>query len=321
MPLEAIELPAPRVRPAGVARRTSSLANPTSASPTRSARPTATWSAAFAGRSTTRRTWSRIRATSARSSRSSRGAPTKGLAAIPFGGGTSVVGGIEPRVGDAYRGAVTIDLGALDRVLEVDSVSRAARIQAGALGPSLEDQLREHGLHAAPLPPVVRVLHARRAGSPPGPAATSRRSTRTSTTWSSRCGRSPRAALWESRRLPGSGAGPSPDRLLLGSEGILGVITEAWVRVRERPRWKLSCGVAFDSFVERRRGGPRAGAVRALSGQLPAARRGGVGAHPRRARPVRPCWSSASSRRTIRSTCRWRSRSRRPAPAAASRGR
>ena len=49
-------------------------------------------------------------------------------------------------MGEAYRGAVTIDLGALDRVLEVDSVSRAARIQAGALGPSLEDQLREHGL-------------------------------------------------------------------------------------------------------------------------------------------------------------------------------
>ena len=39
------------------------------------------------------------------------------------------------------------------------------------------------------------------------------------------------AGEWESRRLPGSGAGPSPDRMLIGSEGILGVITEAWVRV------------------------------------------------------------------------------------------
>ena len=45
--------------------------------------------------------------------------------------------------------------------------------------------------------------------------------------------------MWESRRLPASGAGPSPDRLLLGSEGTLAVITEAWVRVlpREMPRW------------------------------------------------------------------------------------
>jgi alkyldihydroxyacetonephosphate synthase len=57
------------------------------------------------------------------------------------------------------------------------------------------------------------------------------------------------AGVWESRRLPGSGAGPSPDRLLIGSEGILGVITEAWVRVQERPRFKASVGVAFDDFA------------------------------------------------------------------------
>ena len=49
-------------------------------------------------------------------------------------------------------------------------------------------------------------------------------------------------------RLPGSGAGPSPDRMLLGSEGILGVITEAWVRVQPRPAHKASCAVAFKSF-------------------------------------------------------------------------
>ncbi len=54
---------------------------------------------------------------------------------------------------------------------------------------------------------------------------------------------------WESRRLPGSGAGPSPDRALIGSEGILAVIVDAWVRVRERPSFKLSCGVAFDDFA------------------------------------------------------------------------
>src|SRR5215210_8083173 len=69
-----------------------------------------------------------------------------GAAAIPFGGGTSVVGGVEARVGDGYAGAVTIDLRALDRVLEVDEASQAARIQAGATGPLLEEQLREHGL-------------------------------------------------------------------------------------------------------------------------------------------------------------------------------
>src|SRR3954454_4638895 len=66
-----------------------------------------------------------------------------GAAAIPFGGGTSVVGGVEPRGLDA---AVSIDMRGLDRVLEVDPASRAALIQAGATGPRLEEQLREHGL-------------------------------------------------------------------------------------------------------------------------------------------------------------------------------
>src|SRR5262249_39056129 len=67
-------------------------------------------------------------------------------AAIPYGGGTSVVGGGEPRGGDRYKGSVSIDLKRMDRVLEVDPISMAARIQAGATGPRLEDQLREHGL-------------------------------------------------------------------------------------------------------------------------------------------------------------------------------
>ena len=64
-------------------------------------------------------------------------------AAIPFGGGSSVVGGIEPPAG--YDGVVSIDLAGLDQVLEIDDVSRAARIQAGVYGPALEEQLRPHG--------------------------------------------------------------------------------------------------------------------------------------------------------------------------------
>ena len=70
----------------------------------------------------------------------------EGAAAIPFGGGTSVVGGVEPRMREEYPGVVTIDLTRMDRVLEVDAISKAARIQAGATGPRLEEQLREHGL-------------------------------------------------------------------------------------------------------------------------------------------------------------------------------
>jgi alkyldihydroxyacetonephosphate synthase len=168
-------------------------------------------------------------------------------AAIPFGGGTSVVGGVEPRVGDRYAGAVTIDMRQLDRVLEVDEVSQAARIQAGATGPGLEAQLREHGLTLRHFPQSFEYSTlggwiATRAG---GHFAT--RLTHIDDLVESLRAITP-AGEWESRRLPGSGAGPSPDRMMLGSEGILGVVTEAWMRVRPRPRWRSSASVRFESF-------------------------------------------------------------------------
>lgn len=181
-----------------------------------------------------------------------------GLAAIPYGGGTSVVGGVEPDVDGAYAGAVTIDLSALDQVLEVDEVSRAARIQAGALGPALEDQLRPTGLTLRHFPQSFELSTlggwiATRAG---GHFAT--RLTHIDDLVESVRAITP-AGEWESRRLPGSGAGPSPDRLLIGSEGILGVITEAWMRLQARPVHKLSCGVSFADFHDAAR------AVRELS--------------------------------------------------------
>jgi alkyldihydroxyacetonephosphate synthase len=173
-------------------------------------------------------------------------AEAEGAAVIPFGGGTSVVGGIEPRLDD--RPVVTMDLRRLDRVLEVDPVSQAARIQAGATGPGLEEQLREHGLTLRHFPQSFEYATlggwiATRAG---GHFATLE--THIDDLVESVRAITPRGT-WESRRLPGSGAGPSPDRLLVGSEGILGAIAEAWVRVRPRPEFKLSRGVEFADFL------------------------------------------------------------------------
>jgi alkyldihydroxyacetonephosphate synthase len=182
-----------------------------------------------------------------------------GAAAIPYGGGTSVVGGVEPRLPDGrYAGAVSLDLGALDRVLEVDPVSRAACIQAGAPGPRLEEQLAEHGLTLRHFPQSFQLSTlggwiATRAG---GHFATLY--THIDDLVESVRAITPRG-VWESRRLPGSGAGPSPDRLLVGSEGTLGVITSAWVRLQARPTERASAGVTFDSFEV------GAEAVRALS--------------------------------------------------------
>jgi alkyldihydroxyacetonephosphate synthase len=172
-------------------------------------------------------------------------AEAEGAAVVPFGGGTSVVGGVEARLGD--RPVVTMDLRRLDRLVEVDPVSLAARIEAGATGPRLEEQLREHGLTMRCFPQSFEYATlggwiATRAG---GHFAT--KETHVDDLVESVRAVTPRGT-WESRRLPGSGAGPSPDRLLLGSEGILGVVTDAWVRVRPRPEWKAAATVRFERF-------------------------------------------------------------------------
>ena len=170
------------------------------------------------------------------------------VAAIPFGGGTSVVGGVSPDVGPGYSGVASIDLGALDRVLDVDAVSRSARIQAGATGPVLEAQLGEHGLTLRHFPQSFEL-------STLGGWIATRAAGHFATLWThiedfveSIEAITP-AGRWASRRLPGSGAGVSPDRVLAGSEGTLGVITEAWVRVQPRPTHRRSAGVRFGSFL------------------------------------------------------------------------
>jgi len=141
------------------------------------------------------------------------------IAASPYGAGSSVVGGVEPPDKGDYRGAISIDLARLDRVLEIDRSSRAARIQTGVLGPALEEQLRPHGLTLRHFPQSFEFSSlggwiATRSG---GHFATLYthiddfvEALRVVTP----------TGIVESRRLPGSGAGPSPDRMFIGSEGI-----------------------------------------------------------------------------------------------------
>ncbi len=171
-----------------------------------------------------------------------------GAALIPFGGGSSVVGGVEARLeAGRYRGAVSLDLRHLDRVREVDPVSRAARIEGGVFGPALEAQLKPHlltlrhfpqsfeystlggwiatrsgGHYATLLTHIDEMVESLRVVTPAG--------------------------VVETRRLPGSGAGPSPERMFIGSEGILGVITSAWMRLQSRPRFRAGGALRFPSF-------------------------------------------------------------------------
>lgn len=170
-----------------------------------------------------------------------------GYALVPYGGGTSVVGGVEVADRDSFAGVVCLDMRSMDRVLEVDDVSRAARIQAGATGPRLEDQLRSRQLSLRFYPQSFELSTlggwiATRAGGHFATLYTHIDDLVESTRMIAPSG------LFESRRLPGSGAGPSPDRLVLGSEGALGVITDAWVRVRPRPVWRGTASVRYAAW-------------------------------------------------------------------------
>ena len=144
--------------------------------------------------------------------------------------------------------------------------SRARRASApGASGPRIEEQLAAHGLTLRFFPQSFELSTlggwiATRAG---GHFAT--HLTHIDDLVESVRAVGP-AGHWVSRRLPGSGAGPSPDRLLLGSEGILGLITEAWVRVRPRPVHRARARGAVRVVPRRRGGRPRARAVRARAG-------------------------------------------------------
>lgn len=173
----------------------------------------------------------------------------KRVAVIPYGGGSSVCGGVEADVGGGFSGVVSLDLGRLGEVLEIDEISRSARIQAGAFGPAIEAQLRPRGLSLRHYPQsfehsTLGGWIATRSG---GHFATLHthiddfvQALRVITP----------SGVIQTRRLPASGAGPSPERLFIGSEGALGVIVEAHMRVQHRPRFRAQATVSFPSFLK-----------------------------------------------------------------------
>ena len=175
-------------------------------------------------------------------------ASSENVAVVPFGGGTSVVGGIECD-GSGYAGVVSLDVRGLDEVIEVDEHSRSARIQAGATGPGLQEQLDGHGLQLRHYPQSYEfsTLGGWLATHAGGHFATVYthiddfvEGVRMVT---------PKGVV-ETRRLPRSGAGPYPEALLLGSEGAFGVFTEAWTRVQPRPKHRGKATVAFEEFED-----------------------------------------------------------------------
>ncbi|MFZ2114634.1 MAG: FAD-binding oxidoreductase [Solirubrobacteraceae bacterium] len=168
------------------------------------------------------------------------------LAVVPFGGGTSVVGGVEPLRG-SHRAVVALDMGRLTNVLELDERSRMVTVQGGARARELEGWLSARGLTLGHFPQSFEYV------SLGGCAAT-----RSAGQASSGYGRFERmvhglrmvapAGDIELSAFPASAAGPGVRELAVGSEGTLGVIDELTLRVRRAPATRIYEGVFFESF-------------------------------------------------------------------------
>ncbi|MDF2704921.1 MAG: FAD-binding oxidoreductase [Nonomuraea muscovyensis] len=183
------------------------------------------------------------------------------IAVVPFGGGTSVVGGlVASRAG--FAGVVALDLGRMDRLLSVDAESMVAAFEPGLRAPEAERLLAAHGLTLGHFPQSYEYATL-------GGFAAARSSGQASAGY----GRfddmvagltvaTPTGTL-ELGRAPKSAAGPDLRQLVLGSEGAFGVITSLRLRVRRAPAEKVYEGWRFGSFAE------GAAALRALAQEGP----------------------------------------------------
>jgi alkyldihydroxyacetonephosphate synthase len=167
---------------------------------------------------------------------------------IPFGGGTSISGSLEPAASEE-RPVISVDLYRLNRVLDVDEVARLARVQAGVYGPELERQLADRGWNFGHYPDSF--THSTLGGWI---------ATRSSGMQSDRYGdiadmvRAVRVAtpagLLTTRAVPSTSTGPSVREMVLGSEGRLGIITEATVHVRRTPPSRVILGYLFPDWAD-----------------------------------------------------------------------
>ncbi len=166
------------------------------------------------------------------------------IALIPYGGGSSVVGGVEQPLSGRYKGAISCDMSLFDKILAVNPISRTARIQAGIYGPDLEAGLKPYGLTLRHFPQSFEFSTlggwiATRAG---GHFATLYTHI---DEFVQRLRLITPQGMIETRELPGTGDGPDANRFFIGSEGIFGIITEATVKLQTRPSIKASASVRF----------------------------------------------------------------------------
>ena len=167
---------------------------------------------------------------------------------IPFGGGTNISGSLEAPEAES-RTVISVDLGALNKVLAIDADSRIARVQAGVLGPHLEEQLNARGWTIGHFPDSFNHstlggwIATRSSGMQSdkyGDIADLTRAVRMATP----------VGMLATRPVPTTSTGPSVREMVLGSEGRLGIITEATVHVHRLPEQRTIIGYLFPTWEE-----------------------------------------------------------------------
>ena len=171
------------------------------------------------------------------------------LAVVPFGGGTSVVGGVAPLCGEQQQAVLTLDLDRLDGLVRLDRQSHTVTVGAGMRAVELERALSDEGLTLGHFPQSYEYVSL-------GGCAATRSAGQASTGY----GRFERMVLGVSlcapigivstSAVPASAAGPNLRELIVGSEGVLGVIDELTLRVHAAPEERVYEGVFFESFEQ-----------------------------------------------------------------------
>jgi len=175
-------------------------------------------------------------------------AAAENIALIPYGGGSSVVGGVTGLAAPGQHGVISLDMTLLDQVLEIDEEALTARVQAGVYGPQLEAALQNRGFTLGHYPQSFEFSTLGGWIAPRGAGHQSNKYGKAEH-WLVGATLATPKGLWHTERFPGSAAGPQMRDIVAGSEGILGVIIEAIVKIHPAPEVKDYRGYLFMDFA------------------------------------------------------------------------
>ena len=169
------------------------------------------------------------------------------IALTAFGGGSSVVGGVTPLLREGQKGVITVDMTLMDQILEIDETALVARVQAGIYGPQLEEALQAKGFTLGHYP---QSWEFSTLGGWIAPRSAGHQSNKYGKAehWLVSARVATPQGLWETEGFPGSAAGPQSRDIIAGSEGILGIITDAVIKIHRVPEVKDYRAYLFSSF-------------------------------------------------------------------------